>query len=107
MQFSVVGLPHYTIWHLYEPSVDDIRHMEVCHLCSYTNHSANVMQEMEQERLIRENEEKEKAERAKKIKEQFDDPNSQWEKDKTDIQSMAMLEKAKEQQATATPVSSS
>ena len=62
---------------------------------------------MEQERLIRENEEKEKAERAKKIKEQFDDPNSQWEKDKTDIQSMAMLEKAKEQQATATPVSSS
>jgi mannan polymerase II complex ANP1 subunit len=29
MQFSVVGLPHYTIWHLYEPSVDDIRHMEV------------------------------------------------------------------------------
>jgi len=28
MRFSVVGLPHYTIWHLYEPSVDDIRHME-------------------------------------------------------------------------------
>ena len=32
MKFSVVGLPHYTIWHLYEPSVDDIRHMEVCSL---------------------------------------------------------------------------
>ena len=29
MQYSVVGLPHYTIWHLYEPSVDDVRHMEV------------------------------------------------------------------------------
>jgi mannan polymerase II complex ANP1 subunit len=29
MKFSVVGLPHYTIWHLYEPSVEDIRHMEV------------------------------------------------------------------------------
>lgn len=43
MQFSVVGLPHYTIWHLYEPSVDDIRHMEVCYLCSYSNHSANVV----------------------------------------------------------------
>ena len=28
MEYSVVGLPHYTIWHLYEPSVDDIRHME-------------------------------------------------------------------------------
>lgn len=31
MDYSVVGLPHYTIWHLYEPSVDDIRHMEVCY----------------------------------------------------------------------------
>lgn len=29
MDYSVVGLPHYTIWHLYEPSVDDIKHMEV------------------------------------------------------------------------------
>ncbi|KAI9836562.1 MAG: Mannan polymerase II complex anp1 subunit [Sarea resinae] len=76
MGFSVVGLPHYTIWHLYEPSVDDIRHME----------------EMEQERLARENEEKERAERAKKIKEEFADPNSQWEKDKADIQEMALKE---------------
>jgi len=55
-------------------------------------------QEMEQERLAREAEEKEKAERMKKIKEQFIDPNNQWEKDKTDIQNMAMLEKAKDQQ---------
>lgn len=45
MKFSVVGLPHYTIWHLYEPSVDDLRHME----------------EMEQERLAREQEETERA----------------------------------------------
>ena len=29
MEYSVVGLPHYVIWHLYEPSVDDIKHMEV------------------------------------------------------------------------------
>ena len=35
----------------------------------------------------------------KKIKEQFTDPNSQWEKDKTDIQNMAMEEKTKEQVA--------
>ena len=76
MKFSVVGLPHYTVWHLYEPSVDDIRHME----------------EMEQERQARENEEKERAERMKKIKEEFNDPNSQWEKDKNDIQSMALKE---------------
>lgn len=59
---------------------------------------------MEQERLAREKEEKEKAERAKKIKEQFNDPNSQWEKDKTDIQNMAILEKAKEQQMTEAAV---
>lgn len=29
MGYSVIGLPHYTIWHLYEPSIDDIKHMEV------------------------------------------------------------------------------
>jgi mannan polymerase II complex ANP1 subunit len=46
MKFSVIGLPHYTIWHLYEPSVDDLRHME----------------EMERERLAREREEQERAE---------------------------------------------
>lgn len=73
MGFSVVGLPHYTVWHLYEPSLDDIRHMD----------------EMEQERQNRENEEKERAERARKIKEEFIDPNSQWEKDKTDIEGIS------------------
>jgi mannan polymerase II complex ANP1 subunit len=56
---------------------------------------------MEQERIARENEEKERAERMKKIKEQFTDPNSQWEKDKSDIQNIAMLEKAKEHPGTA------
>ena len=54
---------------------------------------------MEEERIARENEEKERAERMKKIKEQFTDPNSQWEKDKSDIQNIEMLEKAKEQAA--------
>jgi mannan polymerase II complex ANP1 subunit len=48
---------------------------------------------MEQERIARENEEKERADRMKKIKDQFDDPNSQWEKDKTDIQNEALKEK--------------
>ncbi|ODV58741.1 ANP1/MMN9/VAN1 family protein, partial [Ascoidea rubescens DSM 1968] len=28
MGFGVFGLPHYTIWHIYEPSKDDIKHME-------------------------------------------------------------------------------
>lgn len=38
MGYSVIGLPHYVVWHLYEPSVDDLKHMD----------------EMEQERLARE-----------------------------------------------------
>ncbi|KAJ8100684.1 Anp1-domain-containing protein [Lipomyces tetrasporus] len=49
MGFSVVGLPHYVIWHMYEPSVDDIRHMA----------------EMEQERLRKETEAQEAAGKEK------------------------------------------
>ncbi|CRK27595.1 Mannan polymerase II complex ANP1 subunit like protein [Verticillium longisporum] len=77
MGYSVVGLPHYTIWHLYEPSVDDVKHME----------------EMEQERLAKAKEESAKAEKAEKIKEQFGDANPQWEKDKTEMQNIASGEK--------------
>ena len=73
MQFSVVGLPHYTIWHLYEPSVDDIRHME----------------EMENERKAREMEEKLKNDRMEKINDQFQGTNDQWEKDKQEIREMS------------------
>ncbi|KAG9976263.1 aminonitrophenyl propanediol resistance protein, partial [Aureobasidium melanogenum] len=69
MQYSVVGLPHYTIWHLYEPSLDDIRHME----------------EMEKERKAREAEELKNKERMDKIQSQFDDTASEWEKDKSEI----------------------
>lgn len=69
MQYSVVGLPHYTIWHLYEPSVDDIKHME----------------EMEEEKKQKEKEEKEKEEREKKAKESFSDSTDQWEKDKAQM----------------------
>lgn len=69
MGFSVVGLPHYTVWHLYEPSEGDLQHM----------------QEMEKERNSRAQDEKEREERMKKIKEEFKDPNSQWEKDKAAI----------------------
>lgn len=47
MKFSVIGLPHYTIWHLYEPSVDDLRHMEEM--------------ELERQALEREEEERERA----------------------------------------------
>lgn len=44
---------------------------------------------MEQERLAKEAEEREKAEREKKIKDAFDDPNSQWAKDKSQMQNIA------------------
>ncbi|CCH42241.1 Mannan polymerase II complex ANP1 subunit [Wickerhamomyces ciferrii] len=28
MGYNVIGLPHYVIWHIYEPSSDDLKHME-------------------------------------------------------------------------------
>ncbi|PYH55277.1 Anp1-domain-containing protein [Aspergillus niger CBS 101883] len=70
MGFSVIGLPHYTIWHLYEPSVDDLQHME----------------EMEQERLEREREEQEQAERAERVQSLFKDAKSQWDVDSANLQ---------------------
>jgi len=71
MQFSVVGLPHYTIWHLYEPSADDLHHME----------------EMENERLDRERKDREQAERQAKIDAEFDlSKNKEWEEEKAIIQ---------------------
>jgi mannan polymerase II complex ANP1 subunit len=79
MQFSVVGLPHYTVWHLYEPSVDDIRHME----------------EMEHERLQRERAEKERVENSKKLKEEFADVSAVWEKDRAVIVEQQAKEEVK------------
>lgn len=70
MQFSVVGLPHYTIWHLYEPSVDDLKHMA----------------EMEAEKLDRERKQAEEEEQKKKAKEEFKDITAQWAKDKEAMQ---------------------
>jgi len=86
MKFSVVGLPHYTIWHLYEPSVDDIRHME----------------EMEKERKEKAAKEKEEKERMDKIKQQFDNPEDQWLKDKTIIKNEAKKEYAESELEKAT-----
>ena len=80
MKFSVFGLPHYTIWHLYEPSVDDIRHME----------------EMEEERKVRERKEQENKERSEAM---FKDPKAQWDKDGAAIHE-AMT---KEQQSSQSP----
>jgi mannan polymerase II complex ANP1 subunit len=82
MKFSVVGLPHYTIWHLYEPSVDDIRHME----------------EMEKERKAKEAEEVAKKERIDKIHESFDSKNSDWEKEKAAVQDLVQKAKNEEKE---------
>lgn len=56
---------------------------------------------MEQERIAREKEEKEKAMKEQKMKESFGDATGQWEKDKNEIQNLAMQEnkKAEEQPA--------
>lgn len=53
---------------------------------------------MEKERKAREAEEKDRQERMKKIKDQFTDPNSQWEKDKNEIQQDVLDEKNKEEE---------
>lgn len=62
MGYSVIGLPHYVVWHLYEPSEDDLRHME----------------QMEKERIQREREEadKQREEAGREA------ASSQWDKDK-------------------------
>jgi mannan polymerase II complex ANP1 subunit len=56
---------------------------------------------MEQEKLLREQEEKQKAEKFKKMKENFGDTSSQWEKDKTEMQNIALQEKKKQGGAAA------
>ncbi|KAA8908852.1 Anp1-domain-containing protein [Sphaerosporella brunnea] len=81
MRFSVVGLPHYTIWHLYEPSADDLKHME----------------RMEEERKSKEAAEKAEKERQAKLMENYDDPKAQWEKDKQQIENAALEAKKAEE----------
>lgn len=70
MKFSVVGLPHYTIWHLYEPSADDIKHME----------------RMEEERKNKERLEALEREKQERIEQDWESGKDQWEKDKKAIQ---------------------
>jgi mannan polymerase II complex ANP1 subunit len=87
LKYSVVGLPHYTIWHLYEPSVDDLKHME----------------EMEKEKKQKEAKDKAEKEKVAKINSQFDNPKTDWEKEKAEFEDMARkaheLSKAKSEAA--------
>ncbi|PYI06769.1 Anp1-domain-containing protein [Aspergillus sclerotiicarbonarius CBS 121057] len=89
MGFSVIGLPHYTIWHLYEPSVDDLRHME----------------EMEQERQEREREEQEQAERAERVQTLFKDAKTQWDIDNAIVEDAIQEEGQGQESEDLTPSS--
>ncbi|KAI5281480.1 Mannan polymerase II complex anp1 subunit [Ascosphaera aggregata] len=79
MGYSVIGLPHYTIWHLYEPSLDDLRHME----------------EMDREKKQREEEERAAQEQAEKVAREFENVKEESEKD------MNAVEEAKAKEAAA------
>ncbi|KAK2759157.1 Mannan polymerase II complex anp1 subunit [Arachnomyces sp. PD_36] len=81
MDFSVVGLPHYTIWHLYEPSFDDMRHME----------------EMAKEKKEREEAEILMFERGQKIKEEFNDPKAEWQEDSAALEELLQKERTGKQ----------
>lgn len=82
MKFSVIGLPHYTIWHLYEPSVEDIKHME----------------QVEAEKRKKAEADKRTAEIAAKIKEEFGNPDAQYQADRAAVQDLDEAEQAKKQQ---------
>lgn len=81
MGFSVVGLPHYVIWHIYEPSSDDLKHMEW----------------MAQEELKREAELKLKESREKIWKMAFDDVSREWAIEKNNILKNTELEETPSQ----------
>ena len=85
LSFSVVGLPHYTIWHLYEPSVDDIKHME----------------EMEAERNQREIAEKEAKAREERLKNEFTNEDQEWQKDKSEMEKYKEAVEHKEKEVEA------
>ena len=83
MKFSVFGLPHYTVWHLYEPSVDDLRHME----------------EMEEEKKAREQREVDEKEQKQKATSEFKYVDEQWAKDKEGMAGAASKDKSTDSDA--------
>lgn len=69
MGYSVVGLPHYVIWHIYEPSTDDLRHM------------ASMAEE--EKRRLEESKIREFFDRVWDLA--FDDVRDDWELERTQI----------------------
>ncbi|ODV94844.1 hypothetical protein PACTADRAFT_50697 [Pachysolen tannophilus NRRL Y-2460] len=75
MGYSVVGLPHYVIWHIYEPSSDDLKHM----------------QWMAQEEEKNKQQEKIKQTYEKFWKQGFEDVSDEWKLEKPGIYKNADL----------------
>ncbi|CEP24750.1 ANP1 [Cyberlindnera jadinii] len=67
--YSVIGLPHYVIWHIYEPSSDDLKHMEW----------------MAQEEAKKVEENKIRAVYDKVWAEGFEDVSEEWKNDRINI----------------------
>ena len=65
MGYNVVGLPNYVVWHIYEPSTDDLKHMK--------------WMADEEERILEENKIKDFYDKIWEIG--FEDVRSSWEKD--------------------------
>ncbi|KAL4787892.1 Anp1-domain-containing protein [Aspergillus varians] len=89
--FSVVGLPHYTIWHLYEPSVDDLRHME----------------EMEEEQKAREEEERAQRESTDRTETYYQDPKIESEIDNAFVRDAMKEEEPNKDTHDSTPAKDS
>ena len=69
MGYDVVGLPHYVIWHIYEPSTEDLKHM--------------AWMAEEEKRKIQENKIKEFYNRIWDIG--FEDMRDEWEQERDSI----------------------
>ncbi|CAR21937.1 Mannan polymerase II complex ANP1 subunit [Lachancea thermotolerans] len=67
--YSVVGLPHYVIWHIYEPSSDDLKHM--------------AWMAEEEKRKIEENKIREFYDRVWQVA--FDDVRDDWEMERLQV----------------------
>lgn len=69
MGFQVVGLPHYVIWHIYEPSTADLKHMEWM-----------ASEELRHQEMLKN---KEAFDRAWEFA--FEDVNEKWHQEKFDM----------------------
>ena len=67
--YSVIGLPHYVIWHIYEPSSDDLKHM--------------AWMAEEEKRKVEENKIREFYDRVWQIA--FDDVRDDWELERLQV----------------------